>query len=62
MFDYLRALDAIKPKCLYFTHYGFLKGRIPAKEIASAVVYLASPEAGFVIATVMHINDGIRMY
>ena len=34
MFDYLGALDAIKPKCLHFTHYGFLQGRIPTKEIA----------------------------
>ena len=34
MFDYLGALHAIKPKCLHFTHYGFLQGRIPAKEIA----------------------------
>jgi hypothetical protein len=34
IFDYLGALHTIKPKCLHFTHYGFLQGRIPAKEIA----------------------------
>lgn len=31
------------------------------EEIAGAVVYLASAEAGFITGTVMHINGGIRM-
>lgn len=32
--DYIDALHALKPKCLHFTHYGFLQGRFPLKEIA----------------------------
>lgn len=31
------------------------------EEIAGAVVYLASADAGFITGTVMHINGGIRM-
>lgn len=31
------------------------------QEIAAAIAYLASPEAGFVTGTVMHVNGGIRM-
>ncbi len=31
------------------------------EEIASAIVYLASADAGFITGTVMHINGGIRM-
>ncbi|MEO7941723.1 MAG: SDR family oxidoreductase [Burkholderiaceae bacterium] len=31
------------------------------QEIASAIVYLASADAGFITGTVMHINGGIRM-
>ena len=34
MYEYIKALWAIKPKCFHFTHYGFLQGRFPAKEIA----------------------------
>ena len=37
-------------------------GRMGAsEEIASAVVYLASPEAGYVTGTVLHINGGMAM-
>ena len=42
MSDYLDALHAIKPKCLHFTHYGFLQGRFPAKEIATVLDILLS--------------------
>jgi NAD(P)-dependent dehydrogenase (short-subunit alcohol dehydrogenase family) len=31
------------------------------EEIAGAVVYLASADAGFITGSVMHINGGIRM-
>lgn len=31
------------------------------EEIAAAIVYLASPDAGFVTGTVLHVNGGIRM-
>jgi hypothetical protein len=42
MFDYLGALHAIKPKCMHFTHYGFLQGRFPEKEIAKVLDILLS--------------------
>ena len=42
MFDYLGALNSIKPKCLHFTHYGFLQGRFPEKEIAIVLDILLS--------------------
>lgn len=31
------------------------------QEIAAAILYLASPDAGFITGTVLHINGGIRM-
>jgi NAD(P)-dependent dehydrogenase (short-subunit alcohol dehydrogenase family) len=31
------------------------------EEIAGAIAYLASTDAGFITGTVMHINGGIRM-
>jgi NAD(P)-dependent dehydrogenase (short-subunit alcohol dehydrogenase family) len=31
------------------------------EEIAGAVVYLASADAGFITGSVMHVNGGIRM-
>jgi hypothetical protein len=34
MADYLRALRAINPNCLHFTHYGFLQGHFPTSEVA----------------------------
>jgi 3-oxoacyl-[acyl-carrier protein] reductase len=42
-------------------------GQIPAgrmgdpNEIASAVLYLASPEAGYVTGTTLHVNGGMAM-
>jgi hypothetical protein len=33
MVDFTRALRAIKPKCLHFTHYGFLQGHFPKSEV-----------------------------
>lgn len=34
MADYLRALRAVNPTCLHFTHYGFLQGHFPTSEVA----------------------------
>ena len=31
------------------------------EEIASAVLYLAAPEAGYVTGTVLHVNGGMAM-
>jgi len=33
-----------------------------ADEIASAVVYLASQEAGYITGTTLHVNGGMAMY
>ncbi|MFK7937900.1 MAG: 3-oxoacyl-[acyl-carrier-protein] reductase [Roseovarius sp.] len=44
-----------------------INGQIPAarmgtpEEIASAVLYLASPEAGYVTGTTLHVNGGMAM-
>ena len=44
-----------------------ISGQIPAarmgtpEEIAAAVLYLASPEAGYVTGTVLHVNGGMAM-
>jgi len=32
-----------------------------ADEIAAATIYLASPEAGYVTGTTMHVNGGMAM-
>lgn len=46
---------------------GAILGQIPANrmgdpaEIASAVLYLASPEAGYVTGTTLHVNGGMAM-
>ena len=46
---------------------GAILGQIPAgrmgepAEIAAAVLYLASPEAGYVTGTVLHVNGGMAM-
>jgi 3-oxoacyl-[acyl-carrier protein] reductase len=32
-----------------------------AQEIAAAVLYLASPEAGYVTGTTLHVNGGMAM-
>ncbi|MGR3502845.1 3-oxoacyl-[acyl-carrier-protein] reductase [Pseudaestuariivita sp.] len=46
---------------------GAILGQIPAgrmgapAEIASAVLYLASPEAGYVTGTTLHVNGGMAM-
>jgi hypothetical protein len=42
MYEYIAALWEIKPKCFHFTHYGFLQGRFPAKEIAIVLGTLLS--------------------
>jgi 3-oxoacyl-[acyl-carrier protein] reductase len=44
-----------------------IDGQIPAgrmgtpEEVASAALYLASPEAGYVTGTVLHVNGGLAM-
>jgi 3-oxoacyl-[acyl-carrier protein] reductase len=44
-----------------------LNAQIPAarmgtpEEIAAAVLYLASPEAGYVTGTTLHVNGGMAM-
>jgi 3-oxoacyl-[acyl-carrier protein] reductase len=44
-----------------------IDGRIPAgrmgtpEEVAAAALYLASPEAGYVTGTVLHVNGGLAM-
>ena len=43
-------------------------GQIPAgrmgegQEIAAAVLYLASPEAGYVTGATLHVNGGMAMF
>ena len=44
-----------------------INGKIPAarmgtpEEIAAAVLYLASPEAGYVTGSTLHVNGGMAM-
>ena len=33
-YGYLKALHQLEPKCLHFTHYGFLQGRLPSVEVS----------------------------
>ena len=46
---------------------GAILGRIPAgrmgapEDVAAAVLYLASPEAGYATGTVLHVNGGLAM-
>jgi hypothetical protein len=42
-FDYLDALHQINPKCLNFTHYGFLQGRFPSNEVSVVLDILLGP-------------------
>ncbi|CAN1528959.1 hypothetical protein MCEMIEM28_01354 [Burkholderiaceae bacterium] len=34
IWNYFKALHELAPKCLHFTHYGFLQGKLPAIEVS----------------------------